>query len=165
MRTVFILLVLCTWTVFGQMVKISSVSFQYTPSTVAKKKIYYDISEIKISPNGKVDKAYRIEVTVKNLSDKAVEALVFKYSIRLLLRKGEKIFKDVAFKAEELRISRIAPLSEKKVYIYNTNLPQQLKRIKACGFDPASVELEIAKEPRKGDEAIDISYFQFPFSR
>ncbi len=164
-KAIFILLLISVQAVFSQTVKISSASFQYTPSAVAKKKIYYDISEIKIRPDGKLDRTYRIEVKVKNLSDKAVEGLVFKYSLRLFLKKGEKNFKDVPFIAEDLRISRLAPMAEKNVYIYNTDLPEQLRRIKTCGFEPAAVELEIAKEPRRGDEALEVSFFSFPFSK
>lgn len=165
MKNILFIILFAYSPVFSQTIKISSAVFQYTPSVVAKKKVYSYCDSIKLKPEGKLENYYRLEITVKNFSQKAAEGLLLKYSLRLFLKKGDKIYKDVSYLSEDIRISRLSAGEEKKIYVYNTDLSEQIRRLKNSGFEPAFLELEIAKEARKGDEALDLSFYSFPFSK
>lgn len=164
-KTILLMLILFSTCAFSQSVKVSSAVFQYTPSAVAKKKIYYETSFIKLKPDGRPAYVYRIEISLKNNSSRPAEGLVFKYSLRMIVKKGESVYRDVVFIADDLRVSRIAPGAEKKAYIYNLDMGEQLRRLKNSGFEPYAVELETAKEPRKEDDRLELSVFSIPFSR
>ncbi len=164
MKKTLFLFLLFPVSIFGQTIKISSASFEYTPSIVAKKKVYFLADAIKIKPDGRLAFLYRIRLNIKNESSRVCDGLVFKYSLRIILKKGETIYKDIPFQAEELRVSRVSASGEKKVYIYNLDLKDQLRRLKNSGFEPNALELEIAKEPRKEDERFESLTFSIPFA-
>lgn len=164
-KIIFLTLILFSPCAFSQSVKVSSAVFQYTPSTVAKKKVYYETASIKLKPDGRAAYVYRIELSLKNNSVKPVDGLVFKYSLRMIVKKGESVYRDAVFVADDLRVSRIAPGAEKKAYIYNLDIGEQLRRLKNSGFEPYAIELETAKEPRKEDDRLELAVFSIPFSR
>lgn len=164
-RAIFLMFIFFSPCAFSQSVKVSSAVFQYTPSAVAKKKIYYETNSIRLKPDCRPAYVYRIELSLKNNSSRPAEGLVFKYSLRMIFKKGESVYRDVVFLADDIRVSRIAPGAEKKMYIYNLDISEQLRRIKNSGFEPYGIELETAKEPRKEDERLELSVFSIPFSK
>lgn len=165
MKKFILLFLLFPCSTFAQTVKISSVSFEYTSSMVAKKKVYNIADSIKIKPDGRLASMYRVRLDIKNESKRVYDGLVFKYSMRIILKKGETIYKDTPFQADELRVNRVGALGEKKIYIYNLDLRDQLRRIRNSGFEPHALEIEISKEPRKEDEQFQSITFSIPFAK
>jgi len=147
---------------FSQEVKILSVDLEYGKAGKTYSK-YQKADDIKIDKNGKLTYSYRFKVIVKNLSSKAIEAVVFRYAIYLNLRNinTDERISYIPYAADDIRTSKIPANREKAIYIYNLDLQEQLRRIKNSNFEINSIRLDIAKEPKKEDFKIEISSYTF----
>ena len=114
------------------------------------------VTELRLDPEVKFSGHLRALVTLRNPAARPVEGLVLRYAVRLrLLRKGDpadKAFWGAPFYTEEVRVSKIAPGSERTARLIHFDLSEQLRKLRNTGFSPEAVKVEIMVGPRQGDD-------------
>jgi len=169
MKLLSVILLFLNLTLFAQNVKILNCELEYSKDSIktAKKK-YYTTKEILLNSKNNFLYSYRIAINVINSTDKPVEGLVYRYAISTKFKKKgntEEGIWGVPFISDEIRISKLLPKAEKKIYIFELNLKQILDKIKNNDFEIESLRIEIMKEPKKEDEKIEIFTNYFPIKK
>jgi len=153
----------------AQNIQISSCELEFSKDSIktAKKK-YYPTKEILLNAKNNFLYRYRIVINLKNATGEVAEGIVYRYSISAKFKKKgrtEEGVWSIPFFIDEIRISKLLAGAEKKIYIFDLNLQESLNRIKASDFEIESLKIEIMKEPKKGDERIEIFTNYFPLKK
>ena len=158
-RTAALLILLAAVPAAAQ-TQIAAVGWELSSPKGKERAPYVAVTELRASPDVKFSDRLRAIVTLKNPTAKAVEGLVLRYAVRLrLLRAGdppEKAFWGVPFYTEEVRVSKIAPGSERQARVLRLDLAEQLRKLRGTGFTPEALKLEVMLCPRLGDEPSSI---------
>lgn len=143
----------------AQEIRISGAELEYSRGKVKNANIYYKANEILLDSQGRVLYKYRLALSVKNDGTAPAGGLVFRYAVSSKIKKStgtaEGVW-SVAFFSDEVRVSKMLPFSEKKVYILNFDIGEQLRKIKNSGFEIEALKFEIMKEPKKEDKAVEL---------
>ncbi len=141
--------------VFAQM-EITGIDWQLSRLEGKERAPYVPVSKLRAATTVKFTDNLRAIVTLRNSSKEAAEGLVLRYALSLrLLRDGAvpgDAFWCVPFFVEEVRVSKVGPLSERLARVIRFDLQSQLNKLKGSGFSPVELKLEVMLNPRQGDE-------------
>lgn len=101
----------------------------------------------------KKNQDYRVVVNIKNTSQFDYSAVVFRYSFKLNLKKGDNTYQTISLYSSTLRVSKIKKTMTKKIFIYEIkNIFSSILKYKQFGYLPLEIILEVMKEPKKNEE-------------
>ncbi|MDA8132386.1 MAG: hypothetical protein M0011_12865 [Elusimicrobia bacterium] len=141
-------------------VSITGISWELSRLIGKKRSPYAPVSALKAASGTPFTDALRAVVSLSNSSDRPAEGLVLRYALSLRLQRAgeqpEKAFWAVPFFVEEVRVSKIDPVSQRQARVIRFELQSQLNKLKNSGFEPAALKLEVMLSPRSGDEPSEI---------
>lgn len=166
MKILFFLNLFLNVFLYSQDVQLIDCQLQYSKDPIKTvKKNYYPAKEIIINSQKKIMYRYRLAIDVKNITNKPIEAIVFRYSLSIKTKKNASSDEGVwtvPYQIDEIRISKLLSLQTKRIYVYDLNLSSQISKYKAGNFQIEALKIEIMKEPKKEDNKPEILTYIFP---
>jgi len=150
------ILVFCASASFAE-IQLSGVRWQFSPGLKpAMKPKFSDAQEIKIPADGKIAGRIRAMATLENKSGKSTDGIVVRVSISARLVKISEPAApgvwDLPFWIDERRVAELKSGEKKEAAIPNIDLQKYLKRLQKTGFWVDALKIQLAVEPRAGED-------------
>jgi len=112
---------------------------------------YIESNDVKFGDN--LRKKYRIKFVIKNDTDTDITAVVFRYSLKIGIKKEGNTFYTIPFFSSSFRVSKLKKSSVKNVYVYEiNNLIDEIKKYVNLGYTPSSINVDLMREPKKNQD-------------